>query len=306
MRKTILILFFLATTFFSFAQQDNFNTQYFVNELGINPAVAGSKSYNPLVIITRQQWLGFQGAPISANISYHGALNNRSGLGGSLYHYQTAEVGNSVFELDYSYHLPLDKDRINLAFGIGIKSIYYTLDLQAGNLPPGEDPAFTSNTYSRFLADVSSGFYLYGSNFYAGYSALNIMQSNFSKESGDGFSKNYLYRNYIGILGYKYGFNRDISIEPSLLLRKTEITSMEYDFSTRVFIKNQFWTGLGYRTNKSMCVILGFRYGKIHFTYSYDHYFNDINAYQNGTHELSISFQLQSILNQRHINFWDY
>ena len=53
-----------------FAQQQPVFTQYYVNDLIINHAVSGSKSYNPLIIQTRQQWLGFEGAPLTSNISY--------------------------------------------------------------------------------------------------------------------------------------------------------------------------------------------------------------------------------------------
>ena len=180
------------------------------------------------------------------------------------------------------------------------------MNLEAGNLPPGEDPAFSANAYNRFLSDVSSGLYLYGQNFYAGYSVLNMIQSNFNKEAGDGFSKNYLHRNYMGMLGYRYEYNRDIHFEPSILIRKTENTKSEYDFSGRVFFRDAFWTGLSVRTNGSLSAVIGFRAGKMHIAYSYDHFFKEINSYQNGTHELSISFKVPSILSQRHISFWAY
>lgn len=306
MKKFFYILLFLTIFSFVNAQENPIFSQYFVNELAYNPAVAGSKSYNPFVIITRQQWLGFSGAPLTANISYHGALNNRSAMGGSLYHDQTGQSGNSVFELDYAYHVPLDKDRINVSFGIAAKAMYYTLDLDAGALPPGEDPAFSGSAYNRFLGDASSGIYLYGSNFYLGYSVLNMLQSNFNKEAGDGFSTNYLHRNYIGMLGYRYAYNRDIHFEPSVLIRKTENTPSQYDFSSRVFFRDVFWTGLSARTNGSMSAAVGFRAGKMHIAYSYDYFFKPIRAYESGTHELSISFKVPSILSQRHISFWNY
>jgi len=306
MRKEFFISIFVGVTYFVSAQENPIFSQYFINELAYNPAVAGSKSYNPFVIITRQQWLGFEGAPFTTNISYHGALNNRSAMGGSLYYDQTGEASSSTFRVDYAYHVPLDYDMMNLSFGIGAKAIYYTLDLEAGNLPLGEDPAFSASAYDRFLADASSGLYLYGRNFYVGYSVLNMLQSNFNKEVGDGFSTNYLHRNYMGMLGYRYLYNRDIHFEPSMLIRKTENTKSQYDFSGRVFFRDAFWTGLSVRTNGSMSAVVGFKAGNMHIAYAYDHYFKEINTYQNGTHELSISFKLPSILSQRHISFWNY
>ena len=81
MRGIILILTVLINLSL-FAQQEPTFTQYYNNDMAINPAISGSKTYNSLTMLTRQQWLGFEGAPLSTNISYHGALNNRSAMGG--------------------------------------------------------------------------------------------------------------------------------------------------------------------------------------------------------------------------------
>ena len=77
MKKSFFILsIFLSIT--AFSQQELLFSQYYVNDMVINPAVSGSKIYNPLTIQTRQQWVGFDGAPLTSSMSYHGALNNRS------------------------------------------------------------------------------------------------------------------------------------------------------------------------------------------------------------------------------------
>ena len=241
MKKVLVIYIFIFSFLTSQSQQSVMWSQYFTNDLVYNPAISGSKDYNQFTIQTRQQWLGFEGAPLSANISYHGSLNNRSAMGGYLEHDRTNPSNQTNLQINYAYHVPLDKDRVNVSFGIGAKASYYTLDLEGGNLPPGEDPAFSGSSYSRFLGDASSGIYLYGPNFYVGYSVLNMLQSNFNKEAGDGFSTNYLHRNYIGILGYKYIYNRDIYFEPSIFIRNTEQTKPQYDFSTRVFFREVFF-----------------------------------------------------------------
>jgi len=306
MKKLFIIAFLLGCASFLFAQQTHVFSQYFNNEIAYNPAVVGSKSYNPFVLITRQQWLGFEGSPLTANISYHGALNNRSGIGGSVCHDRTGPATNSTLEFDYAYHIPLNKEKVNLSFGMGAKAIYYTLNLDEETLPPGEDPAFSASAFSQFLADASSGLYLYGRNFYLGYSVTNMIQSKFNKEEGPGFSTNHLQRNYFGTLGYRYEFNRDIHIEPSILLRKAENTNSEYDFTARIFFQDFFWFGTTARTNGSASALIGFKAGKMYIDYTYDHYFREITSYQFGTHEISISFKVPSILSQRHISFWGY
>ena len=89
MRK-ILVIFSIFLSVSLFAQQEPLFTQYYVNDMAINPAISGSKTYNSLTMLTRQQWLGFEGTPLSTNISYHGALNNRSAMGGYLMFDKTA------------------------------------------------------------------------------------------------------------------------------------------------------------------------------------------------------------------------
>ena len=68
MRGIILILTVLINLSL-FAQQEPTFTQYYNNDMAINPAISGSKTYNSLTMLTRQQWLGFEGAPLSTNIS---------------------------------------------------------------------------------------------------------------------------------------------------------------------------------------------------------------------------------------------
>ena len=84
MKKFLTSLFFSFLFFSATSQQAIMFGQYFVNDVIYNPAISGSKEYNQLTIQSRKQGLGFEGAPLSANISYHGALNNRSELGGFL------------------------------------------------------------------------------------------------------------------------------------------------------------------------------------------------------------------------------
>ena len=151
-----------------------------------NPAISGSKSYNSFVLQTRQQWLGFEGAPLSANISYHSAINNRSAMGGYFMFEKTSPSMQANLHLNYAYHVPLNYDKVNLSFGIGSKLMYYNLDLNQDDLPSGQDPAFSASSYDKFLADVESGIYLYGRNFYIGYSAINLLQSSFNEEAGGG------------------------------------------------------------------------------------------------------------------------
>ena len=289
------------------AQQEPLFTQYYVNDMILNPAISGSKTYNSFIIQTRQQWLGFSGAPLTTNISYHGVLNNRSAMGAYLMFDKAYPSTQGNLHLNYAYHIPLDYDRVNLSFGLGGKLMYYNLDFNQGELPPGQDNAFSTSSHDKLLGDASSGVYLYGRNFYLGYSVSNLLQSSFKTPVNENFP-NLELRNYYGMGAYRFEIiNNDWQLEPSFLARKMENQPVVLDFSTRLFYFENTWTGFTYRNDGTLGFCFGFGSGNIHFSYSYDHTFaGEIQQYTHGTHEVGISFRLETLATQRHIGFWEY
>jgi len=307
MRKILVICsIFLSVS--SFAQQEPLFTQYYVNDMAINPAISGSKSYNALTMLTRQQWLGFEGAPLSTNISYHGALNNRSAMGGYLMFDKATPALQANLHLNYAYHVPLNYDKVNLSFGLGAKLMYYNLDFNKEDLPPGVDPAFSANSYDNTLGDASAGTYLYGRNFYLGFSATNLFQSTFNPAIGSSPTSNKVFKNYYGMGGYRfYIINNDWQLEPSFLLRKMALHKNVTDITTRIIYIENTWGGLTYRTDGTLAFGFGFAKNNMHISYSYDYTFaGDITQYTYGTHEIGIAFRIETLASQRHIGFWDY
>ena len=295
MKKTLFILIIFLLGFSVFAQQQPLFTQYYVNDMIINPAVSGSKSYNPLTIQTRQQWLGFEGAPLTSNISYHGPLNNRSAMGGYLMFDKAAPSMQATLNLNYAYHVPLDYEKVNLSFGLGAKLMYHNLDFNIEDLPIGDDRAFSTNSYDKVLGDASSGVYLYGQSFYAGFSTVNILQSSFNNEVFGSPYGNIEYRNYYGTAGYKLRMiNDDWQFEPSFLIKKIQYQSSITDLTARIFYLEDTWAGLTYRTDGTAIFSFGLGANNMHISYSYDHTFSGkIMQYTYGTHELGIVFRIK-------------
>ena len=257
MRKT-LVIFSIFLSVSSFAQQEPLFTQYYVNGMIINPAISGSKIYNPLIIQTRQQWLGFEGAPLSTNISYHGGLNSRSAMGGYLMFDKATPALQANLHLNYAYHVPLNYDKVNLSFGLGAKLMYYNLDFKPEDLPPGYDPTFSASSYDNTLGDASAGTYLYGRNFYLGFSATNLFQSEFNPAIGSSPTPNKVFKNYYGMGAYRfYIMNKDWQLEPSFLLRKMASQKSGIDFTARIIYIEKTWGGLTYRTDGTLAFGFG-------------------------------------------------
>jgi type IX secretion system PorP/SprF family membrane protein len=304
-------IFFIVGTLLmvnAFAQQEPLFTQYYVNDMVINPAISGSNTYNSLTIQTRQQWLGFEGAPLSTNISYHGSLNNRSGMGGYIMFDKAFPSTQANLHLNYAYHVPLNYNDVKLSFGLGAKLMYHNLDFNKEDLPPGIDPAYSTKSYDKTIADASSGVYFYGSNFHFGFSVSNMLQSSFNTEVKGSPHLNSEYRNYYGMGAYRFRIiNNDWQLEPSLLIRKMQYQKNLTDFTTRILYLENTWAGLAYRNNGTAIFSVGFGSKNMHISYSYDHSFTgEIMQYTYGTHEIGISFRIETLVSQRHTGFWGY
>ena len=292
----------------AFAQQEPLFTQYYLNDMVINPAISGSKAYNPFTIQTRQQWLGFEGAPLTSSISYHGGLNDRSAMGGYLMFDKAFPSMQASVHFNYAYHIPLNYDKVNLSFGVGAKVMYHNLDFNTEDLPPAYDQAFSASSYEKTFADASSGVYLYGQNFYVGFSVSNMLESSFNTPVSASPYSNLEVKNYYGMGAYRINIiNNDWQIEPSFLIRKMKLQSSVNDLSARVLYLENSWAGLTYRTNGTAIFAFGFGVNNMHVSYSYDHTFSgEIMQYTYGTHELGITFRIQPLAQKRHIGFWGY
>lgn len=305
--KRISLILSLLVSVALFAQEPLF-TQYYVNDMILNPAISGSKTYNPVTIQTKQQWLGFEGAPLSSNISYHGALDDRSAIGGYFMLDREYPFTRAQLQLNYAYHVPLDYDKINISFGLGAKVKYYNIDFDIEDLPPAPDEALSSRAYNKTVTDASSGVYLYGHNFYAGFSVSNMFQKSFKSAVQESPYANSEYRNYYGMGAYRFGIiNNDWHLEPSFLIRKTEYQASIIDLTTRIFYLDNSWTGLTYRNNSTAVFLLGFVVNNLHISYSYDYSFSgELTQSTLGTHELGVTLRIPTLASQRHIGFWSY
>jgi len=135
-----------------------------------------------------------------------------------------------------------------------------------------------------------------------------MLQSSFNTEVKGSPHLNSEYRNYYGMGAYRFRIiNNDWQLEPSLLIKKMQYQKNLTDFTTRILYLENTWAGLAYRNNGTAIFSVGFGSKNMHISYSYDHSFTgEIMQYTYGTHEIGISFRIETLVSQRHTGFWGY
>jgi hypothetical protein len=66
----ILLIFFVGSAGVATAQQDPMYTQYMDNLLIVNPGFAGTKEIGNFMVVARNQWVAFDGAPRTRTFSF--------------------------------------------------------------------------------------------------------------------------------------------------------------------------------------------------------------------------------------------
>lgn len=281
-----LVLIFLGIIVVN-AQQLPLFSQYMMNDFYINPAVAGSKSYSPIVLGVHKQWVGLKETPSTQTVSGHTSLvNNTMGVGGILFHDKYGPSSELGLKAIYAYHFHID--RLNkISLGLSIECYQFKLDQRDFNPTTYDDPSLTYLIEKTIIPDASFGVYAYGKRYYASITGANLFQS--KMKINQNIKENKMVRHYFIFGGYKFSFEKnkktEIELEPSLLFKFTEKTPLQVDVNLKCFIKQDYWIGVSVRPKDSFIVSLGVKYKQYYFGYAYDVTFSDLANYTIGSQE---------------------
>ena len=299
----IVILVFLAA--FTKAQQLPMYSQYLTNDFILNPAIAGSKPYFPIQINSRTQWSGLGViAPKTNTLSYHMPVAyDAIGIGAIVMQDETGPYSQIGVTLSFAYHIQLDKDDVTrLSLGLSGLMTQHTLN-QDDLIFHNPDPEFQGR-YSKMVPDASFGAYLYSKNFSLSASAHQLFESTFKESVQDIFGDNSQVRHYFAHASYRIDIYSNLAIEPSLLVKSTEVSPTQLDLNARAILDNNYWAGLSLRSSKSLTVLAGLNMGSLFLSYSYDYGISSLSSLNSGSHEISLGFNIIDKRKRRHSYYW--
>ena len=316
-KKLILVFILFLFVNETKSQQLPIYSQYMFNDYVINPGVAGTLDYIPLRMTYRNQWTGFSGAPKTFTLTGHSAVTDNIGLGSMLYTDVTGPISISGAMLSYNFRFPVsgkycqwDKRKF-LSISLSTRLNQFSFDSSGEtwysiHAPDGSgqnDPVIPLGSETSFNVYHSLALYFYSERLYAGISALDIFSTPNDLDVltyYEGGYTNNIVGQYNFILGYYYPVDKqkNWAIEPSLLLKKTKMSKMQYHFNSRVIYQDLLWLGLSYRQSDAFVLLFGIDYGQYFFGYSYDTSVSEINGYNSGSHELVVGYNF-SIRNKK-------
>lgn len=275
------------------AQQDAMFTHYMYNTLAVNPAYAGSRDALTIAGVSRMQWVGMDGAPVTQTLTVHSPVFGKSfGAGINLLNDKIGPNKTTNFYLDFSYRMQVTK-KSWLSFGLKSGANYLQSNLDGlRTIDQATDYAFTGNSNTKLLPNFGFGVYYSMKRFYAGISVPRIIEYGIDGSSvlkaNDGF---FVKRHYTFIAGSIVDLSSSLKFKPTTLVKVVAGAPVEIDLTASFLIREKVWAGAMFRSNDAIGALLGFQFTpQLNVGYSYDYSLTKLRAYQGGSHEIMLTY----------------
>ncbi len=293
-RRLTYILIFVFTVFSGKAQHTPLLSQYMFNGLAYNPGFAGSDDALSISVADRNQWVGFDGAPVTQTIAVHSPLKNENiAMGLFLYRDVIGKSYNNGIYGTYAYRVKLGKGKLSMGLTGGFS--FKQVKLSESTVIQQGDEVFSKNTPLCFLPNSSIGTYYYSPDFFVGLSAPFIFSEEFNMQTDKyistfDFSKN----NFLLTGGYNYRINSLYVIKPSFLWRTNLTTGSQVELDLAAEHLKFGGIGIGYRLKDAIIILLKVRINnQMFFGYSYGIPISKLSNYNSGTHEFYLTYQFK-------------
>ncbi|MDA3879415.1 MAG: type IX secretion system membrane protein PorP/SprF [Prolixibacteraceae bacterium] len=291
--KHIILVIVLLSGLKGFSQQDPMFTQYMNNPVLINPSYAGTFGNLNVNGIFRKQWVGFDWQPTTTSISVTSPfLDYTTGVGFTFLHDDIGPLSQTGFYADYAYHLDFNDAQLSLGLKAGFN--YYVKDLQGLTTNDFDWWVSLSPLTSKFLFNTGVGAFYYTNDYYIGFSIPKLIRNSLAEDENTYEIVGREERHLFLTGGAIFDINPIVKIKPSTMLRMVNGAPFSIDITATAIVYERVWAGLMYRVGESlgahfrMTLTDGLQLG-----YSYDYNNSRLSEYNNGTHEVFISYTIR-------------
>jgi type IX secretion system PorP/SprF family membrane protein len=279
----------------SHAQQIPVYALHELSSPGFNPSYAALEELKDLMIISRQQWVGFEGAPRSYYTSLNFPLKAEDmGIGMDLRRESSGPMNRSAVFVSYGYSLkisPLSR----LSFGLrgGLQS--YRIQLTGLDLVQQGDLLFQEDIRYRILPNVGTGLHFSYKNYYIDLSAPTLLKNRFTATSESNSSdENKEDRIVFLQAGGDIVISEDIILQPSIVAWNTSNAPGMIDLRVGATLKDSFHAGIAYRLSGALSSYISISFmDKYLISYAYELPLSYNYMLTTGTHEIAFGIDFE-------------
>lgn len=299
MKKLYILLVFSGLVVCLQAQQEEHFSQFMYHKMGLNPAYAGNNDGACITALTRNQWLGLDGAPETQLISFNTPMwGKRLGVGATM-HRQTIGVSEMLTaETAYAYRPNLGPGTLSIGIMASVRFLRINYSQTNAIQSKDLDTAIPADLQSKFVPNFGAGIYYSSKRFYLGFSVPRLLENNIDLADGDvTISKEV--RHIYTMAGLLFDWGDELQVQPQVLLKYVAGTPFDGDVNVNFIYKNTFTAGLGYRLGGSIrsgigeaaILLLGAQVApSLLLGISYDATLSELRSYNSGSIEAVVRY----------------
>lgn len=292
--KFCLIALMGSMAFSSLAQQGPQYTQFMFNNLVINPAYAGTEEALSLTFLSRSQWSGVEKAPATQSFAAHTPVWKKNiGLGITFIRDQIGVHKNTSILTSYAYHIGLS-DHTTISMGLQVGYVNYKSDY-ASLLGVSNDPKL-SNSINEGKLDIGTGIFIKSEQLQIGLSAPGLLSH--TMKLNDTTSVNIRKLNVLGSARYLFSLGESIEMQPGVIVKFYPDIPVSFDANVNFIYRKVMTTGVSYRSNESIDLILKFQLTpQLELGYAYDYPISYASHLSGASHELMVHYLFRKTQN---------
>jgi hypothetical protein len=272
----------------------------------INPAVAGSKDAVEFNLVFRSQYVALsdqitstQGFGVNLPID-----RISSGVGLTVVNDLIGYLRTTSVNFNYDYRKKFSFGQLGIGVGLGL--LQTGLDgarlrtpdgiYKDNGIPVHSDDYLPTTMQNALSPELSAGIYLNNEKWFAGVS-MNHLYSYADLKTAKGTTRINFARNLSIMGGYDFVIGRNFAVMPSTLI-KTDLRKVQVELSATMKIYHNILAGValrGYEIKSLDAAILygGVQWRGFRLVYSYDVSISYLSGFQNGSHEISLGYDLK-------------
>ena len=317
--STILIIMILTMSVqLAFGQHEQQYSQFMYNKLVFNPAYAGSTDELTATASYRNQWMGFEGAPVNMGVSVDGSLReDKVGLGLNVFRRTIGIYDNWTMDGIYAYKLKVGENS-TLSAGLQASLRYYGANFADDRLRGSQDlsidPSIPQEQVSDLAANFGFGLYFSTPKFYAGLSVPRLLASEIDFLDRE-IPLSLESRHAFFMTGFNVRLNSIWEWTPQGLLKYVNNAPLGVEVYNGFTVLERYTVGLGYRSGglsaslgESIDVLFGFQLTRqLFMAFTYDILLSPLRNHSSGSIEAVVRYSFireddrpQQIINPRY------
>ena len=278
------------------AQEAASYQHYKINYHLINPGATGMKG-QVIMLNYINRWNSFPGNPQTFTATFNGMVSDNIGLGAMVLSDNLGSLNKTAGVLSYAYQFDIEETRLSIGLSTGYERYKLQASALVGNGLDPDDPIINQAARGYDVFDAAFGLHAQlPDGFFAGLSMPNLIRTQVDSDANNTETESTLFKYFVGYAGYRMDFpEHNFDFEPSLAIRKVRNAPFQVDFNLLGYYANdQLIGGFTYSLGggNAANILLGTRINLMTILYSYGVSFSDFQSYNNGSHEISVQFDL--------------